>query len=77
MARYTVVTPVTQIFDDSGGITTREAAEAVAKANITIGAAGQVVASRIGKSRVLNGDSASGLNPSQAANVISEHWDAV
>jgi hypothetical protein len=77
MARYVIRTTVTQIFDDSGGTTTRESAETTAKANITIGGSAQIVASRIGKSSVLNGDAASPLNPSEAANVLSERYDAI
>lgn len=74
MARYTVSIKVTQIFDDSGGSTTREAADAAAKANITAPVAGNIVAVRIGKAKVLSGDSASSLD-AEAANVLSEHWD--
>jgi hypothetical protein len=74
MARYVVITTVTQIIDDAT-ITTREVADTTAAANITIGASASVVASRKGKGKVLSGDIATTLFADQAANVLSEHSD--
>jgi hypothetical protein len=74
MARFVVITSVTQIIDDAA-ITTREVADTTAAANITIGASASVVASRKGKGKVLSGDLATASFANQAANVLSEHSD--